>query len=105
MSYTPRRRMDSPHIRRRTHSAGAFATQFEVWDSAEELAICRRWLRAQAVRVNTSANPTCMTIDMAAVPSISGGGAGFTSTGTTADTLICYQTTAAVQTLVMSCEP
>ncbi|HNM80847.1 MAG TPA: hypothetical protein PKL28_07320 [Rhodocyclaceae bacterium] len=44
-----------------------------------ELAICRRWLRAQAVRVNTSANPTCMTIDMAAVPSISGGGQASTA--------------------------
>ncbi len=83
---------------------GAVATPFELWDSAVELAACRRWLRVQAVLVNTSATPTCMTIDMAGVPTLSGGGTGFTSTGTTADTLICYQTTPAVQTITMTCE-
>ena len=45
-----------------------------------------------------------MLIDMRSVPTIAGGGAGFSSTGTTADTLIFEQTTGAVQTLTLESE-
>ena len=83
---------------------GVVATPFELWDQAAELAACRRWLRVQSVWVGVTGARTCFTIDMASTPTISGGGSGFTSTGTTADTLMCYQTTASAQTLTLSCE-
>lgn len=84
---------------------GSVATPFESRPIAIESAMCKRYTRKQAVWVGTSAAHTCFPIDMRATPtSISGGGAGFASTNTTADTLDCYQTTAALQTLTMEAE-
>lgn len=77
---------------------------FELRPIALELALRRRYLRKQAVWVGTSTARTVIPIDMAKTPTITGGGSGFTSTGTTADTLMCYQTTAAVQTLILDAE-
>jgi hypothetical protein len=63
-----------------------------------ELTLCQRTYRTMSIWVGTSANPTSIPINMRAVPTIVGGGAGFVSSST-ADTLICYQTTAGTQTL------
>jgi hypothetical protein len=71
----------------------------------EGLSRTRRFTRRLAAWVNTATTKTSMTIDMAAVPTVTGGGAGFDSTGTTADSLVCSQTTAALQSLLLSCEP
>jgi hypothetical protein len=43
-------------------------------------------------------------INMRAVPTISGGGAGYTSTGTTKDAIVHFQTTGAVATLTLTAD-
>jgi lysophospholipase L1-like esterase len=68
-----------------------------------ELALCKRTYRTMTVWVGTSANPTTIPIDMRAIPTIIGGGAGFVSSST-ADMLICYQTTAGLVTLNLAAD-
>lgn len=77
---------------------------FELRPIAVEEQLRRRYYQTRAVRVNTSTAPTSIPIDMVKIPTITGGGTGFSSTGTTADTLICSQTTSATQTLVLNAE-
>lgn len=84
--------------------AGSQRMPFELRPIAIEEQLRRRYYQKQSVRVNTSSNWTCFPIGMAKTPTITGGGTGFTSTGTTADTLMCYQTTAAAQTLILDAE-
>lgn len=84
---------------------GSVATPFEFRSYAQELALCRRYYRTQKIWVGTSAAHTCFPIDMMSTPTVAGGGTGFSyATNTTADTLDCYQTTAAAQTLTLSAE-
>lgn len=83
---------------------GSKAMPFELRPIAIEEQLRRRYYQKQSVRVNTSSNWTCFPIGMVKTPTITGGGSGFTSTGTTADTLMCYQTTAAAQTLILDAE-
>lgn len=83
---------------------GSKAMPFELRPIAIEEQLRRRYYQKQSVRVNTSSNWTCFPIGMVRTPTITGGGSGFTSTGTTADTLMCYQTTAAAQTLILDAE-
>lgn len=83
---------------------GSQVMPFEPRPIAIEEQLRRRYYRKQAVWVGTSTAKTVMPIDMFGVPTITGGGTGFTSTGTTADTLMCYQTTAAAQTLTITAE-
>lgn len=83
---------------------GSVATPFEHRPYGVELGLCRRYARVQSYYVPASTAQNLGTIDMRAVPTISGGGAGFTSTGTTADQLIAYQTAAAVQVLTLSAD-
>jgi hypothetical protein len=69
------------------------------------LAKCQRYYQTRAAWVPTAGGDKAnIRIDMRGVPTIAGGGAGFASTGTTKDTLICEQTTGAVQTLTLSAE-
>lgn len=68
----------------------------------EELALCRRYCRVSSYSVPATAARSIGQIDMRAVPTITGGGAGFDSTGTTADTLIAFQTGTAIQVLTLS---
>jgi len=78
-----------------------------AWDWSispeQELADCRRYFQSRAVYVPASV-ANLGFIDMRAVPTITGGGAGFNSTGTTKDTLVGFQTTAGVQTLLLSAD-
>jgi hypothetical protein len=82
---------------------GTAYTGFAYRPPQIELLLAHRQFRKQAIWVGTSNSPTCIPIDMRATPTVTGGGAGFTyAPNTTADTLICYQTTAGVQTLELT---
>lgn len=83
---------------------GSVATPFEHRPYGMELALCRRYTRVQTYQVPATTAQNLGTIDMRATPTITGGGAGFVSTGTTADQLIAFQSSAAVQTLVLNAE-
>lgn len=80
---------------------GWMTTAYPVGDYQGQLARCRRMLRRSAYNVPATTAQNLATIDMRITPTITGGGAGFDSTGTTADTLIAFQTGAAVQTLTL----
>jgi hypothetical protein len=82
---------------------GSCATPFEARPPLLEKILCLPYCRVLAVHVPASV-PASVPINMRAIPTITGGGTGFSSTGTTADTLICSQTTGAVQTLTLSAE-
>jgi hypothetical protein len=84
--------------------AGNVASGFETRLFGVEQDLCRRYTRVQAYQVPAVTAQNLGTIDMRTVPTITGGGAGFTSTGTTADQLIAFQTGAAVQTLTLNAE-
>jgi hypothetical protein len=83
---------------------GSVATPFEQRPIGTELQLCRRYVRVSAYQVPATTAQNLGTIDMRGVPTITGGGAGFTSTPTTADTLIAYQTSGSLQTLTLSAE-
>lgn len=84
--------------------AGSHRMPFELRPIAIEEQLRRRYYRKQAVWVGTSTARTVMPIDMFGTPTITGGGTGYVSTGTDKDTLVCYQTTAGLQTLVLNSE-
>jgi hypothetical protein len=65
---------------------------------------CERYYRNLIAWVPASTSRYTFPINMRSTPTISGGAAGFTSTGTTAEDLVCYQTAAAQQTLVLNAE-
>jgi hypothetical protein len=83
---------------------GSQRMPFELRPIAIEEQLRRRYYRKQAVWVGTSTARTVMPIDMFGTPTITGGGTGYVSTGTDKDTLVCYQTTAGLQTLVLNSE-
>ena len=85
--------------------SGQQATPFESLDAGAVKRICRRTTRIQDFYVPATTAQNLGVIDMRATPTITGGGAGFTSTGTTADQLIAFQTTGAVATLTLVSEP
>jgi hypothetical protein len=82
---------------------GEYAGEFPYRSIAEELTIARRYCRVEDFRVPAT-TAVSERINMRAVPSIAGGGAGYTSTGTTKDALVHFQTTGAVQTLTLSAD-
>jgi hypothetical protein len=69
---------------------------------AEELALARRYCRVGSIYVPAAYQS--LPIDMRAIPTITGGGAGYSSTGTSATTLVHQQTAAALRTLVLTAE-
>lgn len=82
---------------------GSVATPFERKPYSSEFGLCQRYYQTYNVFVSqSSTSKTTFPINMRTTPTIGGGGAGFTSTGTTADALHCYQTTGAAQTLTLS---
>jgi hypothetical protein len=84
---------------------GSVATPFESRPYGLEKHLATRYCRKQQILVGVSTAQTCFPIDMRSTPTVSGGGAGFSYvTNTTADTLVCYQTTAAAQTLLLESE-
>lgn len=67
---------------------------------------CRRYCVVAACSIKNGAGgiSTLRSMDMRAIPVITGGGTGFTSTGTTKDSLIGFQNSQATQTLTLSAE-
>jgi len=82
---------------------GSVATDFEYRQFGDELAKCHRYTRVQALYIPATTAQSEI-INMRDVPTITGGGSGYTSTGTTADTIVHYQTTGAVATLTLAAE-
>ena len=79
------------------------APRFELPHYDTDLRECRRYFQTMFLWVNTSADTTQIRIDMRQLPSITGGGSGFGTGGaTTKDSLICFQTTAALHTLKLN---
>ena len=76
------------------------------WPSYQEnLARCQRYYRTVKLAIAASTDNTSSTLlstSMRDVPTITGGGAGFTSTGTTNEALLCYQTARANVTLTLA---
>lgn len=85
-------------------SAATGVDVFEPRQIAIEELLRQRYFRQQAIWVGTSTARTVMPIGMVKTPTLSGGGAGFVATGTDKDTLVCYQTTAGLQTITFNSE-
>lgn len=83
---------------------GATASSFEILPIEAIERQCRRYLQVRSVWVGVTGARTVFPINMRGVPAITGGGTGFTSTGTTADMLVSFQTTAAQQTLTFDAQ-
>jgi len=88
--------------------AGDTATPFEHRSYGQELALCQRYFNTSQFYVTSAGAPvqTFYPVEMRASPTITGGAAGFASTGGTLapKRLICSQTSAADQTLTFSAE-
>ena len=73
---------------------GIVATPFEHRLFGQELIYARRYTRIQSFPIPvTGSTAYGYIIDMRAIPTITGGGSGFNSGGTTSDILTCTQTT------------
>jgi hypothetical protein len=83
---------------------GSIATDFEPRSIGEELALCKRYYRKQDFYVPATTAASLGVIDMRGIPTITGGGAGFDSTGTTKDSLIAFETSTAIETLELDAE-
>jgi hypothetical protein len=83
---------------------GTIATPFETLPYDIVLKRARRYLFVGNVYVPATVAAVCRSWEMRATPTLTGGGAGFTSTGTTLDSLIAFQTAGAVQTITATAE-
>lgn len=83
---------------------GMSTSAFDYPNYGQELALCRRYYRQSSFYVPSTTPQNLGIIDMRDVPTITGGGSGFDSTGTSADNLIAFQTTGAVQDLTLNAE-
>ncbi len=77
---------------------------FERRPIAIEEQLRERYWKVLQVWVPTSSSRAVVNIRMHKTPTISGGGTGLVSTGTDKDNLVCYQTTAALQTITLNAE-
>ena len=86
--------------------AGSVATVFERRQYGQELALCQRYYHSKIFNiqpVTAFGSQFFFPVPMRVAPTLSGGGAGFTSTVNT-EYLYCYQTTATTITLVCLAE-
>lgn len=83
---------------------GTTTTGFDERDYRRELALARRYTKVATYYIPGTLAANIAEIDMRATPTITGGGAGFTSTGTTLDNLIAFQTTGATAALTLAAE-
>lgn len=79
---------------------GEYAGEFPYKSLAEERMNCKAHLRVEDFRIPAT-TAVSERIGMRKVPTITGGGAGYTSTGTTADAIVHFQTAGAVATLTL----
>ena len=84
--------------------AGSTATAFESLPEDVVLGRCRRYAVVATRYVPASTAQNLATLNMRATPTITGGGSGFTSTGTSANALIAYQTSGATAALTLASE-
>ncbi len=84
--------------------AGSQRMPFELRPIAIEEQLRERYWKVLQLWVPTSSSRATAKIGMHKTPTISGGATGFTSTGTDKDNLVCYQTTAALQTITLNSE-
>lgn len=84
--------------------AGPDITPFVANAYEEELRACRHFYQAVTVYVPATTAQNLRAINMRGTPTIAGGGGGFDSTGTTADSLIAFQTAGATAALTLSSE-
>ena len=85
---------------------GGTVTPFEQRPYGMELAMCQRYYFQALTQVYTGANPQtyCFKSTMRAVPTVSGGGAGFSTTTLSEQSVVISQTATGSQTLVFSAE-
>jgi hypothetical protein len=83
---------------------GSTATDFDAIRQDEVEAACRRYTRVDTFFVPATTAQNLGVIDMRATPTITGGGGGFNSTGTTANSLIAFQTSGAATALTLAAE-
>lgn len=86
--------------------AGSVATPYERRQYGHELALCQRYYHSKIFNiqpVTAFGSQFFFPVPMRVAPTLSGGGAGFTSTVNT-EYLYCYQTTLTTITLVCSAE-
>lgn len=83
---------------------GATATGFEMRHINEQVALCQRYYNTLKAYVNTT--PTNVYFQqMRAAPTVAGGGAGFAlDDAGLGNSIVCHQTTGAVQTLTLDAE-
>lgn len=79
---------------------GSAGTVFEPRSYGQELDLCQRYYQQHGLQVPATATPASHRIDMRALPTVAGGGAGFASTNTTLGNLIYSQTTTAYQSAI-----
>lgn len=87
--------------------AGSIATPFEHRPYGLELSLCQRYYQVQDAYVpNDSSLPTNLyyKVNMRAVPTVTGSGAGFATFVTTTSLVACRQTSAAPSTVTASAE-
>jgi hypothetical protein len=84
--------------------AGAIPTPFERIPQEVQLAWCQRYFEAMPVTVMTASTNFFFKVTKRGVPTISGGGAGFTATLIQTDTLLANQTGQSLQTLLINAE-
>lgn len=87
--------------------AGLVASSFEQRNYGQELTLCQRYYSTVTAQVPASTSPTKSIFyktSMKAAASIAGGGAGFTTSNSTTESVDCVQTAAANQTLTFSSE-
>ncbi|MFY8183543.1 MAG: hypothetical protein ACOVKL_04935 [Polynucleobacter sp.] len=84
---------------------GSTATSFDVRDYGREMIMCQRYAESSSVWVSPAFDPLYYKASKRATPTVSGGGAGFSSGGviTTEQTYV-LQTTGAFQTLLFIAE-
>lgn len=87
--------------------SGVGPTPFERRSYGQELALCQRYyaIKTQQIVASTSpAVPVTYKVSMRAVPTIAGGGTGFTASNSTVEGFDAVQTAAAAQNLTFSIE-
>lgn len=85
-------------------NTGTVPRDFNPQSESEEWHRCALWYRRPVGGLYVGTTPTVYSLDppMRAVPTVSGGGPGFSSANTTNSALVVSQTTAGVQPLVLS---
>jgi hypothetical protein len=84
---------------------GSVRTSYQARFYADEFLLCRRYYQVMTAWVGSVSARTSIPVNMRASPIlVAGGSTGFLYPSTTADTFIFYQTTPAIQTLIIQAD-